>query len=99
MLSVYNGQVIPVRDIPLLPVSEFRRSVLDDVRVGGRMVSLFGRPEGDGIRLYVLLAHDSEGRIGMISADVGHGCPSLTSECPQAHLFEREIAEECDILP
>jgi Ni,Fe-hydrogenase III large subunit len=99
MISVYNGQVIPLKEIPLLPVSEFRRAVLDDVRCGGRIVNLFGRPQTDGVRLYALLARDSEGRIGMISTDVGQAYSSLTPQCPQAHLFEREIAEENDILP
>jgi Ni,Fe-hydrogenase III large subunit len=99
MLSIFNGQAVPIKDIPFLPFPEFRQSVLDGVRDGGRIIAFFGRPDGDNVRLFILLAYDGEGRIGITATSVGNTYPCLTTECAQAHWFEREIAEEWDILP
>jgi Ni,Fe-hydrogenase III large subunit len=98
-LSVYNGQNIPLSKIPVLPTEEFRGAVLADAASGGRIVSFFGKPWAEGVRLYILLAHDREGRIGILSTDVKDRYTALTPDCPQAHWFEREIAEQGSILP
>jgi Ni,Fe-hydrogenase III large subunit len=99
MLSIFNGQAVPVRDIPFLPYPEFSQVVLGDVRAGGRIMAFFGAPTGDSVRLYILLARDGEGRISIVSTEVGNKYPCLTTECTQVHWFEREIAEEWDVLP
>lgn len=99
LLSIYNEQVIPLKNIPVLPVGEFRKAIIDDIAAGGRIVSFFGKPQGATVRLFILLAHDREGRIGILSTDVKEKYPSLTPECPQAHWFEREIAEQWGLLP
>ncbi|HQP09854.1 MAG TPA: NADH-quinone oxidoreductase subunit C [Candidatus Omnitrophota bacterium] len=98
-LSVYNGQNIPLSKVPVLPAGEFRQAVLGAVEAGGRIISFFGNPSEENVRLYILLAHDREGRIGVLSVDVKDRYPALTPECPQAHWFEREIAEQWGVLP
>jgi Ni,Fe-hydrogenase III large subunit len=52
------------------------------------------------LRLFVVLADDAEKRlrVGWTQLD-GPRYPALTPECPQAHLFEREIAEQFGIIP
>ena len=46
-----------------------------------------------------MLADDERAALGVSSAVVGTSYPALTPECPQAHLFEREIAEQCGVTP
>lgn len=99
LLSIYNGQVVSLKSIPVLPIDEFRKTVLQDVEAQGRIASFFGKPVGDAVRLFILLAHDKEGKIGILSTDVKDKYPSLTPECPQGHWFERELAEQWSILP
>jgi Ni,Fe-hydrogenase III large subunit len=97
-----NGTALPRRDIPALALAEFRREVLRAVGNGCRVSALFAdAPAGpDRVDLYAVLA---EGRRGLLHAGrtrlEGDTFPSLTPECPQAHLFEREIAEQYGVRP
>ena len=94
-----NGRAIPLAEVPFLSIEEFRESVLIAAESGARIVSLFGRPVGDAIRLYAVLAGHEEGALGAISADAGERYPALTPDCAQAHGFEREIAEQWGVQP
>lgn len=98
-LSLPNGGVVALADIPSFPIAEFRRSILADIRDGGRLAALFGCPAGDAVRLYALMAMKDTGLISVVSSEVRDSYPALTPECPQAHLFEREIAEQWRIEP
>lgn len=90
---------LPLAEIPLESEAGFRRAVLDAVSAGGRLSSYFGMPRGDAIRLFTLIADDRAGSVRVVSADVGDRFESLTPDCPQAHLFEREIAEQWGVVP
>jgi Ni,Fe-hydrogenase III large subunit len=46
-----------------------------------------------------VLANDAEARLGVLSTVVGGAWPSLTSECPALHLFERELLEQHGVVP
>jgi len=95
-----NRRAIPWSSIPLEPVERFRESVTEAVGRGWRIVSFFGMPDdGGGTRLVTILADDGEGALGVTSAVVEDRYPSLASLCPQAHGFEREIAEQCAVVP
>ena len=94
-----NGQSVPLAEVPVLSIEEFRESALMATESGARIVSLFGRPVGDAIRLYAVLAGREEGALGAISADAGESYPALTPDCAQAHWFEREIAEQWGVRP
>lgn len=98
-LSIHHGQVISIKEIPLLPMEEFREATFNEVALGGRIIAFFGKPVKDVVRLFMVLAHDHQGRLSIFSTDVKDEYPCLTTECPQAHWFEREIAEQWDILP
>ena len=50
-------------------------------------------------RLLMVLAHAETGTLSVASTDVGEEYPSLTPDCPQAHWFEREIAEQWGVTP
>src|SRR5205814_1308837 len=67
---------------------------------GWRIVSLFGVPEdAASLRLIAVLADDERGHLEAISAIVGERFPSIAAVCAQAATFEREIAEQCGVVP
>lgn len=95
-----NRRAIPLAAIPMEPVEHFGQSVTEAVAGGWRIASLFGTPEGNGrTRLVAILADDAVGELGVTSAVVGERYPALTPACPQAHVFERELAEQCGVVP
>ena len=99
-IGLRNRRAVPLAAIPLETVERFRESVAQGVADGRRLVSLFGVPEGnDRTRLLAVLADDAAGELGALCALVTERYPALTPVCPQAHGFEREIAEQCDVTP
>ncbi|HEY8503681.1 MAG TPA: NADH-quinone oxidoreductase subunit C, partial [Gemmataceae bacterium] len=96
-----NGQSLPLGEVPWLPESEFRAAVAGRVRAGERLSALFGHPlpGGDGVRLYAVTSDPGTATLGLFATDVGDRYESLTPECPQAHWFEREIAEQWGVVP
>jgi Ni,Fe-hydrogenase III large subunit len=96
-----NAQAAPLTEVPVLALPGFRSLVLDAVASGDwRVASLFARDERGAIELVVVLAADESGELGFARCrlEADH-YPSLTPECPQVHLFEREIAEQFGIRP
>ena len=99
-LGLRNRRAIPLSAVPLEPLPRFREAVIQAVRDGWRLVAYFGSPEPAGqTRLLAVLAQDERGQLGALSTLVHGSYPALTPECPEAHLFEREIAEQCQIVP
>ena len=64
-----------------------------------RLSALFAAPVAGGLRLFAVLAEDRLGLLNILSAPVGAAYPALTPDCPQAHLFEREIFETWGVTP
>ncbi|MCR4337020.1 MAG: hydrogenase [Candidatus Omnitrophica bacterium] len=102
-LYVRNGQNWEWDRIPILEEDSFRQEILRECSHGARLVNLFAYPEGSGnIRIFSMLGRDHEGKLRLLSMriPIKKGCfQSLTPELPQAHLFEREIAEQFAITP
>jgi len=91
---------IALRDLPPLAAEPWRRTVLDAVNRGERILALLGVPEAGGVSLWAVLGDEGDGRLSIArSAPVRDRYRALTPECPQAHLFEREIAEGFGIVP
>ncbi len=68
--------------------------------MAGRIAALFGQPNGaDAVRLFAVLANDASGQLTLSSTEVDDRFLSLTPVCPQAHWFEREIAEQWGVQP
>jgi Ni,Fe-hydrogenase III large subunit len=92
----------PIRlaSVPLLSQDEFRNQILEQVTSGARIAALFGQPrDDDRVRLYAVLAQDQVGALSLLTTDVRDSYRALTPECPQAHWFEREIAEQWGLVP
>jgi Ni,Fe-hydrogenase III large subunit len=88
--------------VPVLPVAGFRDGILEGCAAGDRLVAFLGlpadAPEG-APRVLAVLADDSTGRLAAAAMEPGDAYPALTPDCPQAHLFERELAESWDVTP
>ena len=95
-----NRRAVPVDAVPRQSVDEFRRTVVEAVRDGWRLAAMFGMPHDDRATLLMaVLADDARGELGATTTVVTDRYPALTPDCPQAHAFEREIAEQCAVRP
>jgi Ni,Fe-hydrogenase III large subunit len=99
-LGLRNRRAISLASVPTEPFDRFRQTVIEAARNGWRVIAFFGMPEdGDRVRLLAVLADDIRGELGAVSALVGASCAALTPDCPEVHYFEREIAEQCGVMP
>lgn len=100
-LSTRNGRTVSRADVPDLPLADLRAEVIAAVARGERLMAFFGAEGSDGaVELWAVLAADREGTLRIATARVaGDSYPALTPECSEAHLFEREIAEEWAVVP
>jgi Ni,Fe-hydrogenase III large subunit len=101
-VALRNGQAIPTTQVLAMPFTDFRHRIIGAVNNGQRVAAFFGdsTSANGSVHLYVVLADPSRAslRIGKTTLDSDR-FPSLTPDCPQVHLFEREIAEQYGICP
>lgn len=97
LTPIRNGQALPLAEIPELELSTFRQAVMFGVRGGARLACLCADAE---LRLFAVLADDAQGRLWIGRTQLrAPRYSAITPHCPQAHLFEREIAEQFGIVP
>jgi Ni,Fe-hydrogenase III large subunit/Ni,Fe-hydrogenase III component G len=102
-LYVHNGESWAIEHVPIFSEAEFRQKVITACSGGARLLNLFGCSFAQGeIKIFAVLGEDQEGKMLVISMRV---VPerlffrSMTPELPQAHMFEREIAEQYGVIP
>ena len=94
------GEHASLSSLPRLPFERFREALLADVASGSRIGALFGHPASPGrSRVVAVLLHGGSGEIRIGTSEIGRAYRALTPECPQAHLFEREMAELLGVEP
>jgi Ni,Fe-hydrogenase III large subunit len=94
---VRNGRALPLTELPDLTLAEFRATLIQGVRSGQRLACLCADRQ---MNLYAVLAEDGAGRLSAARTRLdAPRYPALTPECPPAHLFERELAEQFGIVP
>jgi Ni,Fe-hydrogenase III large subunit len=99
-LSLHNSETAPLQDIPVLGQHELRDATLSTIAEGARIAAFFGYPlANDAVRLIMILAQERTGSLLLAAMDARDEYPALTPDCPQAHWFEREIAEQWSITP
>ena len=99
-LGLRNRRAVSWAAVPLEPGERFRENLVRALAEGWRLISLFGLPDGDDdTRLVAIVADDARGQLGASSTRVGERYPALTTVCPPASRFEREIAEQCGVTP
>jgi len=100
LTSVRNSEATSLRKVAELSISQFREAIILAVGSGNRLTALFGRTLGtDKSELFAVLADAGTGVLSLLRTAVAEAYPSLTPDCPQAHLFEREIAEQWGVCP
>ncbi len=101
---VRNGQSWKPDGVPILDEGLFRREILEGCSRGARLVNLFAYPQdqGGGVRIFAMLGKDHEGKLSVLCTHIPAekaSFRSLTPDLPQAHMFEREIAEQFAVTP
>ncbi|MFQ5715532.1 MAG: NADH-quinone oxidoreductase subunit C [Nitrospinales bacterium] len=99
-LLLKNGQVVPLADVPVVSFGEMRSYLIDTVTGGAKVVKFFGHQKASGpVRVYAVLGLHESHKLAVIAADMSDSYESLTPECPQFHLFEREVYEQYGVKP
>ncbi len=94
------GEAVPLASVPDLRMPEFRNAVVSAVENGALMSALFAHERNDHtFELVAVLANAAAGSVSIVRTAVDGAYPCLTLECPQAHWFEREVAEQWGIVP
>jgi Ni,Fe-hydrogenase III large subunit len=100
MVLLRNCEPLALSGLPVLSTGDFRTSIIRAVRQGCRLVAYFGHPRSNGSILVVAVLALKEGdELAVLSMEAGQSYPSLTPDCPQAHWFERELAEQWGVNP
>lgn len=95
-----NPAALPLAEVPLLSLDSFSQELYVSLADGWRLCSYFGHRHHDGlVRLYAVLAQDSNQQLGVFCCELRDRFTSLAALCPQVSLFEREIAEQCAVTP
>ncbi len=99
-IELNNGSSLPLSEVPEVSIADLADATERRVLAGARLSSWFGIPRADGVSIVSVLALDSSNslRIGR-SLPFKQSYPSLTPRIPQAHMFERELWEQCQIVP
>jgi Ni,Fe-hydrogenase III large subunit len=97
------GQAIPRGRIGQLSFADFRSTIVNAVDHGQQVSALFGDSPSSSpgsVDLYAVLADSGNSllHVGKTTIESDH-FPSITPDCPQVHLFEREIAEQYGVRP
>jgi Ni,Fe-hydrogenase III large subunit len=102
LVRMHNASSIDVGRVPRLSFSDFREAILQGTANDMRVAALFGesRQSNQPVRLFVVLADSVHGQLQVAQTEVEDDLfESLTPDCPQLHLFEREIAEQFGVRP
>ena len=92
-----NGQALPLAEVVELSLDAFRDEILQAIKEGQRLACLCATPD---LRIFAVLAEDQGKGLWIGRTQLKEPrFPSLTPHCTQAHLFEREMAEQFGILP
>lgn len=100
--AFYTGQLLPRQKVPQLPFADFRRTIVDAAADGQRVSALFADAPSttSGVDLYAILSDRDRSLLHVGKTTLTEDrFPSLTPDCPQVHLFEREIAEQYGVCP
>lgn len=99
LAALRPGERHALAALPRLSIERFRAATLEAVQAGARIGALFAKPLGDRCELFCVLLDGASGRFRVGVCEVARAYPALTPDCPQAHLFEREIAEQAGVEP
>ncbi len=93
-LILQNGTAARVADLPIGDWSRLRLFILEKIAGGSRLAALFPFKREAATCLLAVVANPDSPDISLAAGTVGETFSSITPECPEAHMFEREIAEQ-----
>ena len=96
-LEIHNGSAISLRDCPVAAIEDFRQAVISNIANLCHLSALFCAPIKNKFRLYAIISDPPRGMLKLIACDIENEYPSITPDCLQAHLFEREIFEQWNV--
>ncbi len=96
LTTLRNGAALPLAELSEMPLSDFLQGIIDLTGRQWRIASYFGAMEEEGVSLWCVLA-GTDKRLAVMRSWVENSLPSIVLTCPEAHLFEREIAEQCGL--
>jgi Ni,Fe-hydrogenase III large subunit len=100
ILFISSGQRLEATRCPVASMPQFVQIVREQIDHGAHLSALFVRPVGpQRYLLTAVLAISEAGQLGILGTEIGDTYPCLTESIPQAHWFEREIAEHWGIRP
>lgn len=94
-----NPGGIPLADVPRLELETFADALCAAVADGGSVAACFGVDEADRVLVVAVVRLPEGAGIGVTATEVAGHYPALTLRLPSLHLFEREMAEQFDIIP
>jgi Ni,Fe-hydrogenase III large subunit len=98
---IANGGALPLAELPLLSYEKFAAEVLLLMGSGARVAAYFAVPPTGGsseYEIFAVLGLNPPGHLAVLRGKLSHSFLSLTPQCPQLHLFEREIAEQYGLV-
>ncbi len=100
-LHTRAGRAVARDQVPVLAMDEFRNVIALARTRGARVSALFGVRTAEGkMQLVVVVSRDADGVVEIAATTLaGNSYPSFTRDCPQVHLFEREIFEQRGVIP
>lgn len=100
--TMHAGQAVALTQVPPLSMEDFRQAVIEAVADGLQVAALFGDVSAstNKVDLYAVLGDSIHAQLHVGKATLAaDSFRSMTPECPQVHLFEREIAEQFGVRP
>lgn len=95
-LSFKNCESVALANIPVLEFADFRDTLKDLINCRNCRVSVFTVHGG---KLYAVLLDPAKHCFKAGATAVGASYPALTNDIPGVHWFEREIFEQCNVIP
>ena len=108
LARIKNAEPLSLDSLPILNTREFQDAVIASVAKGARLAALFGLPARIGkavsasmdiVTIIAVLIRGDKGVTEVAGTEVKDSYPALTGHIVQAHLFEREIAEQWGVRP
>jgi Ni,Fe-hydrogenase III large subunit len=99
--QIANGTAISLSEVPQLSLSDFQATIKNRIETGGQLTALFGVPrvDNDRLRVYAVVGDPRTSTLAIAATDIDDTYPALTPNIPQAHWFERELAEQWGVVP
>ncbi|MDD3001210.1 MAG: NADH-quinone oxidoreductase subunit C [Candidatus Riflebacteria bacterium] len=96
-LTLKNAVPAPIKEVPTQEYETFKATIKELLEQECRLSSLFAAPIELDKRIFAVMTNDKNSEIYVFATKHNQTFESLTPEIPQAHWFEREIAETHNI--